>query len=229
MRAGGLLEKALRSVEERHGGDARRVTLQLRANDLAQYDPVGGGAPRARVRLFTAERAACKHGRFLLRPQHNFINKVDHFAYVPYSTETPAQQRQAIAQLRRGVEPPCPDACNAVLEVQALVRWRQCHEVDENGVVTVLERPKEYRLAVGEMTTLDAVSKADCAHLFEVGFCDGSDGRRKRFPSLLRKSRRRSYPYAVWLRDVEAAMVSAVDASGVATHFIPPLKSSRHG
>lgn len=228
-----LLERAFNSVDENHGGDGRRVTAVLDATDLAVYDtPDGAVAPALRVELSSTDRASCKHGRFLVRTKRRALTKVDHFAYVPYEIETEAQRKHAEELLLAGVEPACPDSCSTVLEMQALVQWKQMHELQSEGdaqTVVKLDRPKVYRLAVGEMSLLEPVSKASCPHLYETGFCSGSLGRRKRYPSLLRKARTPSFLYAIWLRDVETALVSAGEAGAAPQYFVPPLKSSRLG
>jgi hypothetical protein len=71
-----------------------------------------------------------------------------------------------------GPEP--PSMC-MLLEVEHLVKWKEVDEMDGEK--------RTYRLAVGDMTQLEAVCKP--ALNFETSFCDGSLERRKRLPTLL--------------------------------------------
>lgn len=203
--------------------DDQRVTRTLNASHLGEIDPDPAAGGKFLVLLHKAKAASCKRGKFILRTTHKFLNRVDHFALVPYNTETEEEEAAAKADVEAGIDPGCPTSVCSVLEVQELLRWQQS---TEEG------RDKVYWLVLGTMTALRPVSsdKPGCAHVYEQGFCDGSHGRRKRFPSLLEKPEQaQSHLYAVWLSQVEAAMVSAVNDQGVTTHFVPPFKSGMYG
>jgi hypothetical protein len=114
---------------------------------------------------------------------------------------------------------PAPASMCMLLEIEHLVRWEEVDEVD--GM------KRTYRLAVGNMTQLEAVSNPALG--FETVFCDGSRGRRKRVPTLLTpQPGARSYKYAVWLDQIECAMVKAEDSRGKC-YYIPTNKSSSKG
>jgi hypothetical protein len=112
---------------------------------------------------------------------------------------------------------PEPASICTLLEIEHLVRWEE--EVDGERRI--------HRLAVGDMTQLEAVSRPDMQ--FETVFCDGSRGRRKRVPTLLKPQRgARSFKYAVWLDQIECSMVRAEDSSG-RRFYVPTNKSSTKG
>jgi hypothetical protein len=69
---------------------------------------------------------------------------------------------------------PAPANMCTLLEIDHLVIWEE--EVDGERRI--------HRLAVGDMTQLETVSRPDLQ--FETVFCDGSRGRRKRVPTLLK-------------------------------------------
>jgi hypothetical protein len=112
---------------------------------------------------------------------------------------------------------PAPASICTLLEIDHLVKWEE--EVDGERRI--------YRLAVGDMTLLEAVSRPDLQ--FETVFCDGSRGRRKRVPTLLKPQQgARSFKYAVWLDQIECSMVRAEDTSG-RRFYVPTNKSSTKG
>jgi hypothetical protein len=114
---------------------------------------------------------------------------------------------------------PAPASMCMLLEIEHLMRWEEVD--DSNG------EKRTYRLAVGNMTQLQAICKP--ALNFETVFCDGSRGRRKRVPTLLTpQPGARSYKYAVWLDQIESAMVKAEDSKG-RCYYVPTNKSSTKG
>jgi hypothetical protein len=120
---------------------------------------------------------------------------------------------------------PSPASMCTLLEIEHHVKREE--EVDGES--------RMYRLAVGDRTQLEAVSRPDLQ--FERVFCDGSRGRRKRVPTLLEPQRgARSYKCAVWLDQIEStvwcsiecSMVRAKDNSG-RRFYAPTSKSSTKG
>jgi hypothetical protein len=111
---------------------------------------------------------------------------------------------------------PAPASMCMLLEIEHLVRWE---EVDGEK--------RTYGLEVGEMTRLEAICKP--ALCFETVFCNGSRGRRKRVPALLTpRPGARSYKYAVWLDQIECAMVKAENSKGKC-YYVPTNKTSTKG
>lgn len=213
------LEAAFASTRAKCGNDAGDVTVRLSEHDLATLDPANG---EMLVQLHRSDTASCKDGKFLLRTRKKNLTRTDCYAYVPFNTETDEERAaaaDAMEQQRAGLgsEPACPSSWHTVLEVAHVLRWTQGQEV--------------FWLAVGSMTELEAVKCGAPAleHVYEAGYCDGSLGRRKRFPSVLKPGTREPYPYVVWLHQVEVSMVTAVDSKGSPKLFVPPLKSSMLG
>ena len=109
-----------------------------------------------------------------------------------------------------------PSMCG-VLHIQRLLKWTQT----KDG--TMLTR----RLAIGKMHDLTPV--ADKLQRYSEVYCDGSRGRSKQFPTMLQPTRgRNSYTYAVWLSQIECAMVKYVDARGT-VFYVPTNKLSLRG
>jgi hypothetical protein len=112
---------------------------------------------------------------------------------------------------------PAPSSICTVLKIEHLVRWEQ----EEDG------QRKVYRLAVGDMTELEPVVQPELK--FDTVYCDGSRGRMKRVPTMLRpKPKAQKYKYAVWLDQVEGPMVHATASKG-SDYYIPTNKLSLKG
>jgi hypothetical protein len=98
---------------------------------------------------------------------------------------------------------PAPASMCMLLEIEYLVKWEQ----------ELKGKSRVFRFATGNMTELQCVQNTLLG--FETAFCDGSRGRCKRVPTLLTPARgARSYKYAVWLDQIDCAMVSAQDEKG---------------
>lgn len=134
--------------------------------------------------------------------------------------------RAAIADMPASYqEPPdpAPPSLCTVLKVERLLLWTQVKDGEQTT----------RKLAIGTMTLLEPVGEP--AEGYEHTYCDGSLGRRKCFPTMLVPKRGRhaaSYKYAVWLDQIECAMVTAQRAgpNGTCrTFYLPVNKSSRLG
>jgi hypothetical protein len=121
---------------------------------------------------------------------------------------------------------PAPPSLCTVFRPELLLKWTQ----QKNGHVMIR------KFAIGNMTELQAVGSPE--HGYQHVFCDGTRGRQKLYPSLLTPKLRSggalvTYKYAVWLDQIECAMVSATKADGgPMAHkqfFIPVHKSSMRG
>lgn len=80
------------------------------------------------------------------------------------------------------------------------------------------------------MTQLEAVPNDKLQH--ETVYCDGSLGRRRRVPTLLRPCKGRSgkpFKYAVWLQDIQGALVVPRDSQGRVTRYVPTNKTGLRG
>jgi hypothetical protein len=128
--------------------------------------------------------------------------------------------RQSVGSLPSQCQQPAslaPSSICTLLEIEQLVRWEQ----EEDG------QQKVYRFAVGSMTELEPVLQPELR--FETVFCDGSRGRMKRVPTMLRpKAKAVRYKYAVWLDQIECPMVHAIDSKG-GHYYIPTNKLSLKG
>jgi hypothetical protein len=110
-----------------------------------------------------------------------------------------------------------PGSICSVLHVEHLLRWTQ----DKDG------EPTACRLVLGQMTELEPVLN-DLLQ-FDTVFCDGTRGRRRRYPTMMRPApRKRPYKYAVYLDQVECTMVTGQDSKG-ARSYIPTSKSGLRG
>jgi hypothetical protein len=114
-----------------------------------------------------------------------------------------------------------PGSICTVLEVERLLLWRE----QRDG--KMLTR----RLATGVMTEL--VPAGSAVHGYEMAFCDGTRGRRKRVPTMLTPAagKGRSYTYAVWLDQIECTMACGLQQQSGRDklYYIPVNKSSRRG
>jgi hypothetical protein len=112
---------------------------------------------------------------------------------------------------------PAPPSICTLVEVEHLVKWQQ----ERDG------RSLTHRLAVGLMKPLNPVT--NMLLRFDTKYCDGSRGRRKRVPTMFSlPAGEAGYKYAVFLDQIECAMVKATDVSGN-NFFIPVNKMSTKG
>jgi hypothetical protein len=114
-----------------------------------------------------------------------------------------------------------PGSICTVLTVERLLLWREQRDGE------MLTR----RLAMGVMTEL--VPAGSAANGYEMNYCDGTRGRRKRVPTMLTPAQGngRSYKYAVWLDQIECTMACGLQQQGGrdTVFYIPVNKSSRRG
>lgn len=107
--------------------------------------------------------------------------------------------------------------------VAAEAAYKEAHDVP---AAVEHDPPVVHRLAVGRMYELEAVPGPH----FEMGYCDGSLQRRKRYPTLLRKRHGdEGYNYAVFVDQIECAMVSAGEDRRHPDFFVPVQKNSMTG
>jgi hypothetical protein len=144
-----------------------------------------------------------------------------------HDTATTSQVAQAMQQCKAAAiqlpekcaapTDPAPPSMLTLLEVEHLVKWEQ--EVDGRTLMR--------RLAIGIMKPLQPV--ANQLLQFETVFCDGSRGRRKRVPTMLTvPPGAAGFKYAVFLDQIECAMVKATDSTGH-NCYVPVNRSGMKG
>lgn len=194
-----LLERVCESVKDKGAGDEEAVHNVLDL-DALYHNGVDG---KPLVQLHSSEVATCQSGRFLVRTTAKRVAHVDHLAAIPWEGAGGGQ---------------------FVLKVAHLYRWVQ--RKDEMDATFTGADADTYRIAVGELMPLHAVG--DSKFGYEMEFCDGADGQRRRHPSLLKQGTllangrvvRDSYPYAVWLKQVEGTYAS----NTAEEYFVPAVK-----
>jgi hypothetical protein len=202
-----LLEKAWTSVADHHAGYDQAVHLKLKLADLLNRRADG---VRPLVELHASNTATCKAGQFLVRTTAKRLVKVDHFAAIPWEGDAGGQY---------------------VLKVDQIYRWVQHEDSPSIGEEQPATCRGTHRFAVG---TLIALHACGCSEFgYEMQFCDGADGERRRYPSLLKRGARtasgrvvqQEYKYAVWLRQVEGTYVS----DRTVQSFMPTAKGGLSG
>lgn len=196
------LKRALQSISENAAGDGQ--ALCAAAGGPLDPDLLGtrDASGNLRVKLLRSKAASCKHGQFLIRTASARLRKKDCFAYVPYLLGDEEDGVDAVP-----VE-------NTLLKVTDIFAW---HQSDAHG------QPQVFRFVIGRMYALDPCGTP--ATGYEVCYSDGTNGKRARKPSLLKKRRNQSYVYGAWLTQVDCTMVSTTDENW----FIPTLKLAHFG